>query len=153
MATATLTYGRNSLTKEYSGEMTVATLATQNNLKFLGAPADSVKFVIEGSEVELSTAITDGDEVYVEQKPHNKASEDEDDSISVTLTYGRNSITRSLDEGSLVSEIATQNNLKFLGAPADSVKFVYEGDEITLGEELSDGMEIYVEQKPHNKAK
>jgi len=149
MATATLTFGRNSITKEFTGAVTVGEVATKTNLTFLGAPSDSVSFVVDGNAVDAATLLQDGDEVYVEQKAHNKAA----DEISVTLTYGRNSITKILSEEATVGDLTTKTNLTFLGAPADSVKFVIDGEEVNSATTIEDGDEIYVEQKAHNKAK
>jgi hypothetical protein len=69
----TLIYGRDSINKTFTSPASVAQLATKEALLFLGAPTDNVKFTIFGDVVSETTTLADGDEVYVEAKPHSKA--------------------------------------------------------------------------------
>ena len=68
-----LVYGRDSINKSLNDGATVADLATTANLTFLGAPTDNIRFTLFGDVVESSTVLDDGDEVFVEAKPHSKA--------------------------------------------------------------------------------
>jgi hypothetical protein len=72
--------------------------------------------------------------------------------MEVTLTYGRESITKNLPEDSALSALATRTNLQALGAPTDNAKFTLDGDEISSHTVLTDGAEVFVEQKAHQKA-
>lgn len=71
--TVTLVYGRDSINKNLADGATVAELATVANLTFLGAPTDNIRFTLFGDVVETSTVLDEGDEVFVEAKPHSKA--------------------------------------------------------------------------------
>lgn len=70
---ATLVYGRDSIIKNLGDNATVADLASTANLTFLGAPTDNIRFTLFGDVVDPSTVLDEGDEIYVEAKPHSKA--------------------------------------------------------------------------------
>jgi hypothetical protein len=73
--------------------------------------------------------------------------------MEVTLIYGRDSITKNLNHGARVSDIATATNLNVIGAPTDNLRFSIDGDIVDANTVLTmDGTEIYVESKPHSKA-
>jgi len=68
-----LVYGRDSINKQVNDNATIGELATKANLTFLGAPTDNIRFTVFGDVVESSYILNEGDEVYVEAKPHSKA--------------------------------------------------------------------------------
>jgi hypothetical protein len=73
MITVTLVYGRESMTKELPSGSTVSDLAKPAILSALGAPTERTRFTLDGSEVDGSDVLEDGDEVFVERKPCGKA--------------------------------------------------------------------------------
>ena len=72
--------------------------------------------------------------------------------MTVTLYYGRDSITKELASGSTVSALATNANLAAIGAPTENNRFTLDGQEVGLQYVLQDGDEIYVETRAHSKA-
>jgi len=68
-----LTYSRDSITKQIAAGSTLADLATSVNLAYLGAPTENIRFTSGGVELEKTATLYDGMEVYIEPKSHSKA--------------------------------------------------------------------------------
>jgi len=72
--------------------------------------------------------------------------------MQVSISFGRNEISRDVAEGSTVGSVATSAVLSVLGAPTENTRFTVGENEVGQSYVLADGDMIYIETKAHCKA-
>jgi len=132
----TLTYSRDSITKELNQGATLASIATPGNLAYLGAPSENVRYTSGGIELISDSSLFEGQEIFIEAKSHSKATP-QDGYYRIhkfQVKFGRESVMVSYDENiseyigcTTYGHIAlSKRQLDFLGVPEVATVRFYE---------------------------